>query len=122
MKCLKCDDTGIFKRPLNVEKYEEEFDRLDAPGTLTMGECRDKALKYAGYEEVPCNDCSKGKVLKAYLDFRNETIKQLKILKNTFEELDDFEKINEVAKMVKEVEMVLERMNRQLKMEFNWKI
>lgn len=122
MECLKCDDTGIFKRPLNVEKYEEEFDRLDAHGTLTMGECRDKALKYVGYEKIPCSDCSKGKVLKAYLDFRNETIKQLKVLKEALEELDDFEKTNEVVKMVKEVEMVLERMNRQLEIEFNWKV
>lgn len=124
MYCSKCDSTGVFKRPLDEEKYEKEFDRLDAPGTLTMGECRDKALIYAGYEEIPCSNCSKGKALKAYLDFRDETkgtIERLQGLKNTFDKLENPEKANEVTEMIEGMKVVLDRTNSQLETDFNWR-
>ncbi len=58
MQCSLCDGTGKFKEPNDMEVYEKEFDRLDAPGTLTMGECRARALDESGYTIIDCPQCS----------------------------------------------------------------
>jgi hypothetical protein len=57
MQCGLCDGTGKFKEPNNMEAYEKEFDRLDASGTLNMGECRERALKTSGYTIIDCPRC-----------------------------------------------------------------
>ena len=57
-KCFWCDGTGKEKMPIDKEKFDKEFDRLDAMGVFTMGECRDRALEYAGYDEHVCPHCN----------------------------------------------------------------
>ena len=57
MKCGWCNGTGKFKEPNDKEVYEKEFDRLDAPGTLTMEVCRERALKEAGFTIIDCPEC-----------------------------------------------------------------
>ena len=57
MKCSWCNGTGKFKEPKDMKLYDKEFDRLDAPGSLTMGECRERALEYAGYTIIDCPKC-----------------------------------------------------------------
>ena len=57
-KCFWCEGTGKFKKPRAEKKYSELFDRYDAPGTLTMGECRKRALKEVGYDLVKCEHCN----------------------------------------------------------------
>ena len=65
MKCWICNGTGKTEIPKNKEKFDKEFDRLDAPGTLTMGECRKLALKSVGYTIEKCPNCNgSGEVYK----------------------------------------------------------
>lgn len=56
--CFWCEGTGKFKKPRDEEKYSEIFDRYDAPGTLSMGECRKRALEEVGYDLVKCKHCN----------------------------------------------------------------
>ena len=56
-RCYWCDGTGQFKKPRDEEKYSELFDRFDSPGTLTMEECRHRALKKVGYDIIKCPHC-----------------------------------------------------------------
>ncbi len=57
-RCFWCEGTGKFKKPRNEEKYSELFDMYDSPGTLTHGECRERALKKVGYDLVKCDHCN----------------------------------------------------------------
>lgn len=57
-RCFWCDGTGKFKQPRNEEKYNQLFDMYDAPGVLTMGECREKALEEVGYDLIKCTHCN----------------------------------------------------------------
>lgn len=57
-KCFWCDGTGKEKIPKNEEKFDVEFDRLEAMGQFSLNECREKALKFAGYEERICSHCN----------------------------------------------------------------
>nr|DAG37504.1 MAG TPA: transposase-like protein [Caudoviricetes sp.] len=34
------------------------FDQYDSPGTMTMGECREKALEEVGYDLITCEHCN----------------------------------------------------------------
>jgi hypothetical protein len=51
-------EPGNSKKPRDEEKYSEIFDRYDAPGTLSMGECRKRALEEVGYDLVKCKHCN----------------------------------------------------------------
>lgn len=56
-KCFWCEGTGKYKKPNKEEKYNQLFDMYDAPGVLTMRECRERALKEVGYELIRCPYC-----------------------------------------------------------------
>lgn len=56
-RCFWCEGTGKFKQPRDEEKYSELFDMYDAPGTLTHGQCRERALKKIGYYLIECPHC-----------------------------------------------------------------
>ena len=58
MRCFYCESTGKFKKPLDEAKYEEVFDKYDAMGSFSMGDCRKKALDEVGYELVVCPKCN----------------------------------------------------------------
>ena len=58
MRCFYCEGTGKFKKPLNEKEYDEVFDKYDAMGCFSLGECRQKALDAAGYEPVTCPKCN----------------------------------------------------------------
>ena len=58
MRCFYCEGTGKFKKPLNEKEYDEVFDKYDAMGCFSLGECRQKALDAAGYESVTCPKCN----------------------------------------------------------------
>ena len=57
-KCFWCEGTGKFKKPRDEKEYSELFDKYDAPGTLSMGECRERALKKVGYDLIKCERCN----------------------------------------------------------------
>lgn len=57
-KCFWCEGTGKLKKPRDEKKYSELFDKYDAYGTLSMGECRAKALKEVGYDLIECEHCN----------------------------------------------------------------
>lgn len=57
-KCFWCDGTGKFKQPRDQKKYDMIFDHYDSPGTMTMGECREKALEEVGYDLITCEHCN----------------------------------------------------------------
>lgn len=58
MKCWVCNGTGKTEIPKNKEEFDREFDRLDAPGTLSMEKCRKRALERAGYTIEKCPNCN----------------------------------------------------------------
>ena len=76
-KCSWCEGTGKFKQPKDVKQYEEIFDKYDAPGTLTMGECREKALDEVGYYLVECPKCKGTGERKPSLDKKISQAKKL---------------------------------------------
>lgn len=58
--CIACDNTGRYKQPNNKEYFDRLFDIYDAPGTLTMNECYNKAINEVGYKIVsPCPYCNR---------------------------------------------------------------
>lgn len=57
MKCSFCNGTGKHEDPINKKEFDRVFDRLDAPGNLTMGECRERALEASGYTIIDCPRC-----------------------------------------------------------------
>lgn len=59
-ECIRCNDTGIYKKPKDEEKFDRVFDRYFDQGYLSGGECYDKAINEVGYTIVPCT-CEKGK-------------------------------------------------------------
>ena len=57
-KCFWCDGTGKFKKPRDKEKFDQLFDYYDSPGTLSLGECRERALEKTGFDLVKCEHCN----------------------------------------------------------------
>lgn len=57
-KCSYCKGTGKLEKPRDEKKFSELFDKYDATGTLTMGECRQKALKEVGCDLIECEHCN----------------------------------------------------------------
>lgn len=57
-KCFWCDGTGKFKKPRDKEKFDQLFDYYDSPRTLSMGECRERALEKTGFDLVKCEHCN----------------------------------------------------------------
>lgn len=57
MKCGYCDGSGKVEVPVDLEVYNREFDKLDQLGTLSMGECRKRALAEARYIWKVCPKC-----------------------------------------------------------------
>lgn len=58
MRCVMCEGTGKFKQPSNENVYNDTFDKYDAMGTFTMGECREKALEKSGFHLIHCPKCN----------------------------------------------------------------
>lgn len=58
MECTLCDGTGKYLQPKDEKKYDEVYDIYDAQGSFTHQECRDKALKKVGYDEIECPKCN----------------------------------------------------------------
>ena len=63
MYCLDCQNTGYQLEPTDFERYEKEYDRLDATGTLEAYLCHRIACERTGYKKVPCTHCEKGKII-----------------------------------------------------------
>lgn len=57
-KCFSCDGTGKKKVPSNEKAFDEAFEYFDSMGSLTLGECRDKALERVGYTLEKCDKCN----------------------------------------------------------------
>ncbi|MEY8357058.1 hypothetical protein AALB39_27455 [Lachnospiraceae bacterium 54-53] len=121
--CSACDNTGIYKKPKDEKKYDAEFDRLDFMGSFAHDDCREKALKYAGFIRIPCPYCKKGKHLSALIEYRDstqETIEVFKNLEETLGSLGDIAKVGEIKKMTAELKIILSEVTLQLKKDFKW--
>ena len=57
-KCYYCEGTGKHKIPKDAEEFDVLFDKFDAPGTISMHECRERALDIVGYDVVDCPKCN----------------------------------------------------------------
>ncbi len=64
MYCLDCKDTGYELEPTDLERYEKEYNRLDATGTLEGYLCHRIACERTGYRQVPCTHCEKGRKIR----------------------------------------------------------
>lgn len=63
--CPYCKNTGYSLKPIDIEAYDKEFDRLDNLGSLDQYLCHKRACEVAGYETVPCEYCERGKEIIA---------------------------------------------------------
>lgn len=57
-KCFWCEGKGRFRQPNDEKEYSIVFDKYDAQGVFSMGECREKALKEVGYTLIKCPHCN----------------------------------------------------------------
>lgn len=64
--CPKCNNRGRIKivKECDREKFERNFDRLDATGVLEHYICYDEAIKDCEYDYFYCPDCEEGQLYK----------------------------------------------------------
>lgn len=64
--CPKCNNRGRIKivKACDREKFDREFDRLDAPGTMSMDLVYDKAIEGCQFDYYYCPDCEEGQKYK----------------------------------------------------------
>ena len=64
--CPQCNNKGRIKivRECDREKFEMEFDRLDATGTLEHYICYDKAIEGCQFDYFYCPACEEGQKYK----------------------------------------------------------
>ena len=64
--CEKCFNSGLIRVPLEEYQkvYDEEYDRLDAVGSLSCEQCHDAALRRCQYDTFYCPLCEKGEAYK----------------------------------------------------------
>ena len=64
--CTKCSNTGIIRvvKECDREKFDREFDRLDAPGTLEMGIIYEQVMDKCQHDCYYCTACEKGLLYK----------------------------------------------------------
>ena len=64
--CNTCFNRGWIRRPADgqMERFEEEFDKLDAVGTLSHNECYDRAIEKCVYDTFYCPHCEEGQKYK----------------------------------------------------------
>lgn len=64
--CPKCYNRGRIKivRECDRKKFEDEFDRLDAPGTMSMHLIYDRAIEGCKFDYYYCPDCEEGQKYK----------------------------------------------------------
>lgn len=76
--CSTCFNRGWIRVPADGqnERFEEEFDRLDAVGVLPHNECYDRAVEKCVYDTYYCPYCEKGQKYKdRYPVYKKNTIK-----------------------------------------------
>lgn len=56
-KCWYCEGTGKYKKPLNKEEFDKEFDRLEDLAIFNTFQCREMALEETGYTIEKCQNC-----------------------------------------------------------------
>lgn len=59
--CPYCKNTGYSLKPIDMEAYDKEYDRLDNLGTVAQYICHERACEVAGCTTVPCEHCDMGK-------------------------------------------------------------
>lgn len=64
--CPKCTNRGRIKVPKECdrEKFDKEFDRLDAAGVMEHYLCYDKAIENCQFDYFYCPDCENGQKYK----------------------------------------------------------
>lgn len=58
--CHICQNTGYMMKPTDQERFDKEYNRLDATGVLEPYLCYRKACQKTGYIKVPCTYCNLG--------------------------------------------------------------
>ena len=64
--CLACNNRGRTKivQACDREKFDREFDRLDAPGTMSMDLVFEKAMEGCKFDYYYCPFCERGQKYK----------------------------------------------------------
>ena len=64
--CPKCTNRGRIKvvKSYDRDKFDEEFDKLDATGVMQQYLCYDKAIEECDYDFYYCPDCENGQNYK----------------------------------------------------------
>lgn len=125
--CLACNNRGRIKivQACDREKFDREFDRLDAPGTMSMDLVYEKAMEGCKFDYYYCPCCERGQkykdeypmykafsyiaerdalyddLLKHKLELQNAEEKEMQIMKNYSKE--NQKALNEADKEVNEL-------------------